>query len=87
MIDMKYEDQKVACARYAQKNGGSVADVIRVSGRRGAVVLSMDGRTIYDPFVVEPIAEVITAQPAGEKEAAAPGVKAPKKKAAPRKKK
>ena len=84
---MQYEKQKEACAKYAQKNGGSVADVLRVSGRKGAVVLSKDGRTIYDPFVVEPIADVITAQPAGEKEAAAPGVKAPKKKATPRKKK
>lgn len=84
---MQYEKQKEASAKYAQKNGGSVADVLRVSGRKGAVVLSKDGRTIYDPFVVEPIAEVITAQPAGEKEAAAPEAKAPKKKATPRKKK
>lgn len=80
---MQYEQQKNACAEYAQRNGGSVADVLRVSGRMGAVVLSKDGRTIYDPFVIEPIKEVITAEPMKEMEKPA----APKKKPAPRKKK
>lgn len=95
---MQYEKQKEACAKYAQKNGGSVADVLRVSGRKGAVVLSKDGRTIYDPFVIEPIADVITARPMKDMEKAAgervkeevslgPEAKAPKKKATPRKKK
>ena len=65
---MQYENQKSACADYAQRNGGSVADVLRVSGRKGAVVLSKDGRTIYDPFVIEPIAEVITKEPMKEME-------------------
>ena len=60
---MQYEKQKAACEEYAQQNGYSVADVIRVSGRKGAVVLSKDGRTIFDPFVIEPISEVITAKP------------------------
>lgn len=96
---MQYEQQKTACAEYAQQNGGSVADVLRVSGRKGSVVLSKDGRTIYDPFVIEPIKEVITAEPMKEMEKA---IKervqeeveaeiekpaAPKKKPAPRKKK
>ena len=63
---MQYETQKAACEEYAQQNGYSVADVIRVSGRKGAVVLSKDGRTIFDPFVIEPIAEVITAKPTEE---------------------
>lgn len=93
---MQYEQQKNACAEYAQRNGGSVADVLRVSGRKGAVVLSKDGRTIYDPFVIEPIQEVIGAEnvkktPAtGEHTAPAPAGQAdpaPKKKAPSRKKK
>lgn len=63
---MQYEKQKAACADYAQRNGGSVADVLRVSGRKGAVVVSKDGRTIYDPFVIEPIKEVITKEPMKE---------------------
>lgn len=63
---MQYENQKAACADYAQRNGGSVADVLRVNGNKGAVVLSKDGRTIFDPFVIEPIEEVITAKPARE---------------------
>lgn len=98
---MQYENQKSACADYAQRNGGSVADVLRVSGRKGAVVLSKDGRTIYDPFVIEPIAEVITKEPMKEMEKAveervkeevvveaAPAEEAaPKKKAPARKKK
>lgn len=60
---MQYEQQKAACAEYAQRNGGSVADVLRESGRKGAVVLSKDGRTVFDPFVIEPISEVMTAEP------------------------
>lgn len=60
---MQYEKQKEACAEYAQLNGGSVADVLRVSGRKGAVVISKDGRTIFDPFVIESIAEIITKEP------------------------
>lgn len=95
---MQYEQQKAACAEYAQQNGGSVADVLRVSGRKGAVVLSKDGRTIYDPFVIEPIKEVFTAEPMKEMESAVKErvqeevrvelpAAAPKKKAAPRKKK
>ena len=95
---MQYEKQKEACAEYAQRNGGSVADVLRISGRKGAVVLSKDGRTIFDPFVIEPIAGVITAEPMKEMETAVkervneevkvelPAAE-PKKKAAPRKKK
>jgi hypothetical protein len=95
---MQYENQKAACADYAQRNGGSVADVLRISGRKGAVVLSKDGRTIFDPFVIEPIAEVITAKPMKEMENAVkervneevkvelPAAE-PKKKTAPRKKK
>jgi hypothetical protein len=95
---MQYEKQKEACAEYAQRNGGSVADVLRISGRKGAVVLSKDGRTIFDPFVIEPIAEVITAKPMKEMENAVkervneevkvelPAAE-PKKKTAPRKKK
>lgn len=63
---MQYEKQKAACAEYAQQNGGSVADVLRVSGRKGAVVVSKDGRTIFDPFVIEPIADIITAKPMQE---------------------
>ena len=63
---MQYEKQKAACEEYAQKGNGVVADVLRVSGRKGAVVLSKDGRTIYDPFVMEPIKEVITAEPMKE---------------------
>lgn len=95
---MQYEKQKAACAEYAQRNGGSVADVLRTNGHKGAVVLSKDGRTIYDPFVIEPIAEVIPAEAepaqkvetpvepeAGEKPAGAEP--APKKKAPARKKK
>lgn len=98
---MQYENQKSACVDYAQRNGGSVADVLRVSGRKGAVVLSKDGRTIYDPFVIEPIAEVITKDPTKEmekaveervkekvaEEAAKAEEAAPKKKAPVRKKK
>jgi hypothetical protein len=95
---MQYEQQKAACAEYAQQNGGSVADVLRVSGRKGAVVLSKDGRTIYDPFVIEPIKEVFTAEPMKEMESAVKErvqeevrieipAQAPKKKAATRKKK
>lgn len=95
---MQYEQQKAACAEYAQQNGGSVADVLRVSGRKGAVVLSKDGRTIYDPFVIEPIKEVFTAEPMKEMESAVKErvqeevkielpAPAPKKKPAPRKKK
>ena len=60
---MQYEQQKASCAEYAQKNGGSVADVLRVNGNKGAVVVSKDGRTIYDPFVIEPIKDVNTAKP------------------------
>lgn len=56
---MKYEQQKEACAKYAQQEGQTVADVIRVSGNKGAVVLSKDGRTIFDPFVIDAIKEVI----------------------------
>lgn len=67
---MQYEQQKAACAEYAQQNGGSVADVLRESGRKGAVVLSKDGRTIFDPFVIEPISEVMTAEPMKEMETA-----------------
>ena len=98
---MQYESQKDACAEYAQRNGGSVADVLRVSGRKGAVVVSKDGRTIYDPFVIEPIKEVITDKPMKEMEKAveervkeevsleaqAPAEAATKKKAPARKKK
>ena len=65
---MQYERQKEACAEYAQRNGGSVADVLRVSGRKGAVVLSKDGRTIFDPFVIEPIGEIIPNEPVHETE-------------------
>lgn len=60
---MDYEKQKSVCAEYAQGNGGSVADVVRISGRKGAVVLSKDGRVLYDPFVLEPVKEVITKEP------------------------
>lgn len=100
---MQYENQKVACADYAQRNGGSVADVLRNSGQKGAVILSKDGRVLYDPFVIDPIKEVITAEPMREMEkaveqrvegevkveTAAPdeAEPAPKKKPAPRKKK
>ena len=95
---MQYEKQKEACAKYAQCNGGSVADVLRVNGNKGAVVLSKDGRTIFDPFVIEPISEVMTAEPMKEMETAVKErvdeevkielpAAAPKKKAAPRKKK
>ena len=56
---MKYEQQKEACEKYAQQEGRTVADVIRVSGNRGAVVLSKDGRTIFDPFVIDAIKEVV----------------------------
>lgn len=86
---MQYEQQKAACAEYAQQNGGSVADVLRVSGRKGAVVLSRDGRTIFDPFVIEPIKEVVVEPkvetPVEEVKVEKPA--APKKKPAPRKKK
>lgn len=96
---MQYEQQKAACTEYAQQNGGSVADVLRINGNRGSVVLSKDGRTIYDPFVIEPIKEVITAEPMKkmekaikervqeEVEAEIEKPAAPKKKPAPRKKK
>lgn len=97
---MNYENQKAACEDYAKRNGGSVADVLRTNGHKGAVVLSKDGRTIYDPFVIEPIAEVITAGPMKEMEKAIkervneevvleaePVALAPKKKAPARKKK
>lgn len=86
---MQYEQQKNACAEYAQRNGGSVADVLRVSGRMGAVVLSKDGRTIYDPFVIEPIKEVVTAEPVKRSEDDIKETPAPaaKKKAPARKKK
>ena len=67
---MQYEKQKAACAEYAQQNGGSVADVLRINGNRGAVVQSKDGRTIFDPFVIEPIKEVMTAEPMKEMETA-----------------
>lgn len=89
---MNYEKQKAACASYAQRNGGSVADVLRTSGRRGAVVVSKDGRPVFDPFVIEPIAELLTGtpevknpdpvieNPVAEKPAA------PKKKTTPKKK-
>lgn len=95
---MQYEQQKAACAEYAQQNGGSVADVLRVNGNKGAVVLSKDGRTVFDPFVIEPIKEVFTAEPMKEMEEAVkervtkevkfelPAAE-PKKKPAPRKKK
>lgn len=63
---MQYEKQKSDCAIYAQRNGGSVADVLRTSGRQGAVVISKDGRVLYDPFVIEPIKEVITKEPKTE---------------------
>ena len=94
---MQYEQQKATCAEYAQRNGGTVADVLRVSGRTGAVVLSKDGRTIFDPFVIEPIKDVITKEPMKEMEAAvkervteevkAELAPAPKKKAPARRKK
>ena len=58
---MNYENQKSACEDYAKRNGGSVADVLRVSGRKGAAVLSKDGRILYDPFVTEPVKEAIVA--------------------------
>lgn len=67
---MQYENQKAACADYAQRNGGSVADVLRSSGQKGAVILSKDGRVLYDPFVIDPIKEVITAEPMKEMEKA-----------------
>ena len=67
---MQYENQKAACADYAQRNGGSVADVLRNSGQKGAVILSKDGRVLYDPFVIDPIKEVITAEPMKEMEKA-----------------
>ena len=67
---MQYENQKAACADYAQRNGGSVADVLRNSGQKGSVILSKDGRVIYDPFVIDPIKEVITAEPMKEMEKA-----------------
>lgn len=86
---MQYENQKAACAEYAQRNGGSVADVLRTSGRKGAVVLSKDGRTIFDPFVIEPIQEIITEDPikeventVKEKQEEVPGVEAPAEKPA-----
>lgn len=60
---MEYEKQKRLCANYAQENGGAVSDVVRVSGRKGAVVLSKDGRVIYDPFIVEAIASVVAKEP------------------------
>ena len=97
---MQYEQQKAACAEYAHQNGGSVADVLRVNGNKGAVVVSKDGRTIFDPFVIEPIKDVFTAEPMKEmeeavKERVTEEVKAelpaavpePRKKPAPRKKK
>ena len=77
---MQYEQQKAACAEYAQQNGGSVADVLRVSGRKGAVVLSKDGRTIYDPFVIEPIKERVQEEVKIELPAPAPKKKAPVRK-------
>ena len=67
---MQYENQKAACADYAQRNGGSVADVLRNSGQKGSVILSKDGRVLYDPFVIDPIKEVITAEPMKEMEKA-----------------
>ena len=67
---MQYENQKAACADYAQRNGGSVADVLRNSGQKGAIILSKDGRVLYDPFVIDPIKEVITAEPMKEMEKA-----------------
>lgn len=60
---MDWEKQKAVCAEYAQKNGGSVADVIRTSGRKGAVIISKDGRILYDPFVLEQVKEVIAKEP------------------------
>ena len=97
---MQYENQKAACADYAKRNGGTVANVLRISNRKGAAVLSKDGRILYDPFVIEPIAEVITAEPMKEMEnaikervneevvlEAEPVAPAPKKKARARKKK
>lgn len=60
---MDYEKQKADCAGYAQNNGGTVADVLRTSGRKGAAVISKDGRILYDPFVLEPVKEVITKEP------------------------
>lgn len=63
---MDYEKQKADCAGYAQNNGGTVADVLRTSGRKGAAVISKDGRILYDPFVMEPVKEVITKEPMTE---------------------
>lgn len=63
---MDYEKQKAECAEYAQKNGGTVADVLRTSERKGAAVISKDGRILYDPFVMEPVKEVITKEPMTE---------------------
>ena len=63
---MNYEKQKAECAEYAQKNGGTVADVLRTSDRKGAAVISKDGRILYDPFVMEPVKEVITKEPTTE---------------------
>lgn len=65
---MDCEKQKAACAEYAQSNGGSIVEVARTSGRKGAVVLSKDGRVLYDPFVMEPVKEVITKEPMTEME-------------------
>ena len=65
---MNYEKQKAECAEYAQKNGGTVADVLRTSERKGAAVISKDGRILYDPFVMEPVREVITKEPMTEME-------------------
>lgn len=60
---MNYENQKAACEDYAKRNGGTVADVLRTSERKGAAVISKDGRILYDPFVMEPVKEVITKEP------------------------
>lgn len=75
---MQYENQKAACAEYAKRNGGDVADVLRVSGRKDAVVVSKDGRVLYDPFVIEPIREVVTNKPLTEMEEIRAQVEAPK---------
>lgn len=71
---MDYEKQKADCAGYAQNNGGTVADVLRTSGRKGAAVISKDGRILYDPFVMEPVKEVITKEPMTEMEEGLKGI-------------
>lgn len=90
---MNYENQKAACEDYAKRNGGTVADVLRISNRKGAAVLSKDGRILYDPFVTEPVKEaiVVDAEPEAiepaEGEINAENTKPAPKKKAPAKKK